>query len=139
MIYLTKKKQEAEHPGTSLAISSDNYAPLKSRFNDPNHPANSGSLIALLSGGLIPVPGADKMLSATKDQIGIKRLIGGKSSQTPQNGGLVGGYGKRAIKKVIQQDVLYLLIVNLPSQEELQESVTQLENLMNQGSATATS
>lgn len=112
---------------------------MKSRFNDPNHPANSGSLIALLSGGHIPVPGVDKMLAATTDQIGIKRLMGGSSSQTPQSGGLVGAYGKRVIKKVIQQDVLYLLIVNLPTQEELQESVTQLENIMTQGNTAAAS
>lgn len=80
------------------------------------------------------MPGADKMLSATRDQIGIKRLMGDKSSQIPQSGGLVGGYGKRAIKKVMQQDVLYLLIVNLPNEQELRESVAQLENVMKQGS-----
>jgi hypothetical protein len=34
------------------------------------------------------------------------------------------------IKKVMQQDVLYLLIVNLPSEKEVQESVTCLETLV---------
>jgi hypothetical protein len=32
----------------------------------------------------------------------------------------------------MQKDVLYLLVVNLPSQEEVQESVTQLEQVMAQ-------
>lgn len=34
------------------------------------------------------------------------------------------------IKKVMQQDVLYLLIVNLPSEKEVQDSVTRLESLV---------
>ncbi|OJJ43592.1 hypothetical protein ASPZODRAFT_19314 [Penicilliopsis zonata CBS 506.65] len=42
--------------------------PMKSRFNDPNHPANSGSFIALVSGRHIPVPGIDRMISATREQ-----------------------------------------------------------------------
>ncbi|KAJ5665169.1 uncharacterized protein N7477_007617 [Penicillium maclennaniae] len=36
------------------------------------------------------------------------------------------------IKKVMQQDVLYLLIVNLPTVEEVQDSVTRLESLVEQ-------
>lgn len=30
----------------------------------------------------------------------------------------------------MQQDVLYILIVNFPSQEEVQQSVTQLEQVI---------
>ncbi|CAK7563029.1 MAG: hypothetical protein SEPTF4163_000886 [Sporothrix epigloea] len=38
----------------------------------------------------------------------------------------------RGIKKILQQDVLYLLIVNLPTDEEVQASVAQLERLTSQ-------
>jgi len=34
------------------------------------------------------------------------------------------------IKKALQQDVLYLIIVNLPSESEVQESVAQLERVI---------
>lgn len=34
------------------------------------------------------------------------------------------------LKKILQQDVLYLLIVNLPTEEEVQESVANLEKAM---------
>lgn len=34
------------------------------------------------------------------------------------------------IKKILQQDVLYLLIVNLPTEQEVQESVAKLERVM---------
>lgn len=37
---------------------------------------------------------------------------------------------KGIIKKILQQDVLYLLIVNLPTEQEVQESVANLERVM---------
>lgn len=37
---------------------------------------------------------------------------------------------KGIIKKILQQDVLYLLIVNLPTEQEMQESVANLERVM---------
>lgn len=37
---------------------------------------------------------------------------------------------KGIIKKILQQDVLYLLIVNLPTEQEVQESVATLERVM---------
>jgi hypothetical protein len=40
--------------------------------------------------------------------------------------------GVRMIKKLMQKDVLYLMVVNLPSQEETRESVAQLEHMIEQ-------
>ncbi|KAJ8098108.1 hypothetical protein POJ06DRAFT_282836 [Lipomyces tetrasporus] len=39
----------AQNPGSSLAVPIDSQ--FASRYSDPNHPANSGSLIALVTGG----------------------------------------------------------------------------------------
>ncbi|KAL1897138.1 hypothetical protein Sste5346_004343 [Sporothrix stenoceras] len=79
--YLDRRAQaeyEGGHQGSSVAVPSDARKPFMSRFADPNHPANSGSLIALLSGGNI-VP---------DDRRGGRGgLIGGIS------GGLGGGLG----------------------------------------------
>ncbi|PIG86640.1 hypothetical protein AARAC_006126 [Aspergillus arachidicola] len=123
---------EAQHPGTALAVPSDKRKPLKSRFNDPKHPANSGSLISLLTGGHVPVPGIDKMLDMTIEQSGIKRLVRGQPAGHPPNAGLSQSSIERVINKKPHEDVVYLLIVNLPSKEEVQESVTKLEHVMKQ-------
>ncbi|KAE8345613.1 hypothetical protein BDV24DRAFT_148186 [Aspergillus arachidicola] len=123
---------DAQHPGTALAVPSDKRKPLKSRFNDPKHPANSGSLISLLTGGHVPVPGIDKMLDMTIEQSGIKRLVRGQPASHPPNAGLSQSSIERVINKKPHEDVLYLLIVNLPSKEEVQESVTKLEHVMKQ-------
>ncbi|KAE8317130.1 hypothetical protein BDV41DRAFT_573233 [Aspergillus transmontanensis] len=111
---------EAQHPGTALAVPSDKRKPLRSRFNDPKHPANSGSLISLLTGGHVPVPGIDKMLDMTLEQSGIKRLVRGQPAGHPPNAGLSQSSIERVINKKLHEDVLYLLIVNLPSKEEVQ-------------------
>ncbi len=39
---------------------------------------------------------------------------------------------KGIIKKIMQQDVLYLLVVNLPTEEELQQSVARLEHIIDE-------
>lgn len=44
---------------------------------------------------------------------------------------------KGIIKKILQQDVLYLLIVNLPTEHEVQESVANLERAMTEGNQAA--
>lgn len=40
------------------------------------------------------------------------------------------GPRKAIIKKIMQQDVLYLLIAKLPSQDEVQQAAAQLERVM---------
>jgi hypothetical protein len=44
------------------------------------------------------------------------------------------GYARDWIKKLMQKDVLYYMVDNLPSQEETRETVTQLEPMMEQAS-----
>ncbi len=39
---------------------------------------------------------------------------------------------KGIIKKIMQQDVLYLLVVNLPTDQELQQSVARLEHIIDE-------
>lgn len=38
--------------------------------------------------------------------------------------------------KILQQDVLYLLIVNLPTEREVEESVASLERVMTKNNQT---
>ncbi|KAB8244168.1 hypothetical protein BDV35DRAFT_395107 [Aspergillus flavus] len=135
--YLDRK--EVQHPGIALAVTSDKRKPLKLPYNDHNHPVISGSLILLLTRGHVPVPGIDKMLYMTLEQSGIKRLVRGHPSGHPLNVGLPQGSIERVIDKKIHEDVLYLLVVNLPCKKEVQESVNQLERLMKKNGVNADS
>ncbi|PTU19071.1 hypothetical protein P175DRAFT_0420266, partial [Aspergillus ochraceoroseus IBT 24754] len=64
------------------------------------------------------------------EQFGVRRLARGRSASKSRGGQIARGRGERIIKRIVQQDVLYLLIVNLPSEEEVQESISQLEHMM---------
>lgn len=120
--YLDRRAQAtyaAQNPGSSLAVPGPEK-PFASRFSDPTHPANSGSLIGLLSGGAIDVRGH-------RPSRRLRRVVsrtGMVTEQTPQRKGPREGLVKRMLKK----DVLYLMIVNLPSEEELQAGRNAVRN-----------
>lgn len=69
-----------------------------------------------------------------------RRVMRGKSPRGPirvrvpknQRKGIIS-----KISRVLQQDVLYLLIVNLPTDEEVQESMADLERMMSENMPTA--
>ncbi|KUJ17980.1 uncharacterized protein LY89DRAFT_683942 [Mollisia scopiformis] len=108
-------KYIAENPNSKLAISpgDENGQKFSSRYADPNHPANSGSLISLLTGGHVN-PKARKQQRRI-DRRMYKAYRRGEEI-TPQTGKKRDGL----VKKILKKDVLYLMIVNLPSDEELQ-------------------
>lgn len=115
---------------------------MVSRYNDPNHPANSGSLISLITGGAInPAARRQARREAKQDWRNSKReykdarrVARGRAPRGPRRVRRK-GQRKTILKKILHKDVLYLLIVNLPSQEEVQQSVTQLEQVMAQTGA----
>lgn len=169
--------QAKENPDSALAAGPK--PEFASRFADPSHPVNSGSLVALLSGGAIQMPERSGMLggrgergsfSAGRFDHGPNAGFGrGSSGRGPLGRGLGGlfestngqsrslnahrdmqqnpgpargvrggssagplGIVQKVMKKVHRslsqgvefsltttQDVLYLLIVDMPSDEEL--------------------
>ncbi|KAH0351854.1 hypothetical protein KCU81_g2108, partial [Aureobasidium melanogenum] len=151
-----------DNPDSALAAGPK--PEFASRFADPSHPANNGSLVALLSGGAIQIPERNDMLGGRGGPLGgrgslhgarfdrnaisgrgmssrgpLGRGLGGlfevaqphtrpsNSSRRMQqsSGALRGGRsGSSAgplgiVQKVMKKDVLYLLIVDMPSDEEL--------------------
>ncbi|KAG9856181.1 hypothetical protein KCU98_g1618, partial [Aureobasidium melanogenum] len=151
-----------DNPDSALAAGPK--PEFTSRFADPSHPANSGSLIALLSGGAIQMPERDTILGGrggalrgrgnlnaarfdrnaisgrgTSSRGPLGRGLGGlfevaQSQNSPSNtdrdiqqslGASRGGRGGssagplRIVQKVMKKDVLYLLIVDMPSEDEL--------------------
>lgn len=133
-------KQEAEHKGSVVAVPESGRKAFTSRYNDPNHPVYSGNLLTALSGGLYkPKPSIfERAAASIKESQDNKRAAQGlppseswkekwarKKKETGSN------------IKILREDVMYLIIVNMPTQEELRESVAKLqylaqqENLMN--------
>jgi hypothetical protein len=127
-------KFEQQHPNSKLVVQQEKH--FVSRFSDPNHPANSGSLVALLSGGKIDTTEADrhkKERRATKRQYrDARRVARGREPRYDQT-----GMAKRApqggIKGLMKSDVLYLMIVNYPSEAELREAAQVLDTMKEQG------
>ena len=120
---------EKQNPGSKLNVYGEHK--FASRFSDPNHPTNSGSLAALLSGGNINTTEADRAKAdrrARKRQYkDMRRISRGREARYDPS-----GLNKRApqggIKGLMKSDVLYLMIVNYPSETELKEAGQALEN-----------
>ncbi|KAK9319958.1 hypothetical protein V1517DRAFT_356584, partial [Lipomyces orientalis] len=103
-----------QNPESSLAVPID--AQFASRYSDPNHPANSGSLIALVTGGKV-----DPRRRRRERRVSRR---GQDPSTVPV------GPREGPIKRMLKQDVLYLMIVNLPTDDEMEAAKVQVNNLM---------
>ncbi|KAJ5226162.1 hypothetical protein N7468_007387 [Penicillium chermesinum] len=131
---------EAEHQGSALAVPTSERPAFKSRFSDPNHPANNGSLTSLITGGAISQSPRKMLKNAVQSQQGDlcgnrgdgRGILARGASRPRKAQGSRGGSGGRPIKKIFQQDVLYLMVVNLPTDEEIKASVAQLEQVAGQ-------
>jgi hypothetical protein len=127
--YLDRRAQ-AEYSGTQgedsrLSVpGATEGQKFASRYSDPNHPANSGGIMALVTGGAFD-PRAKLLL---KRADGRARLTGQQlSEQDRQNIAMGrGGPGARqgiltSVRKVMKEDVLYLLVAEIPSREQMDE------------------
>ena len=88
-------KYATENPNSSLAQSPS--AGFTSRYSDPNHPANSGSLISLVTGGMLNPKGRRQERRSAKR---IARAYYRGEQITPQTGKRREGLVKRMLKKV---------------------------------------
>lgn len=126
--YLDRRAQAeyaGSHPNSRLAgpPPSKQFA---SRYSDPNHPANSGSIIALLTGGHFD-PKARKRVRRVErrarkqgvqlTEVDIKNAEMGRKPMAKQG----------LIRRVLQKNVLYLMIVNLPTEEEMSGVMKEME------------
>ncbi|RFU28762.1 hypothetical protein B7463_g7589, partial [Scytalidium lignicola] len=160
--YMDRRAQASyanENPSSVLSTGNPTFA---SRYADPNHPASSGSLVALLTGGHIDPKSRrdDRRMRRGERGLGVGRIVGdaisartgASSSRYGESSSYAGGNlnsyggdggaayagsgsyggnnpynrGRRSrprqglVKRVMKKDVLYLMIVNLPSEEELE-------------------
>jgi hypothetical protein len=114
----------AENPGSKLAGQGQEPA-FKSRFADPNHPANSGSLISLLTGGhLNPAEKRGNRRGRRRERRAYRR---GEevTPKTRQRRGGKEGLVKRMLKKVR----LFLLSLSLLMVFEFEEGCVLMSYL----------
>ncbi|KAL6887995.1 hypothetical protein GGI43DRAFT_416854 [Trichoderma evansii] len=127
MDYMDKRAQAqwaADHPESQLAQLGVKPE-FHSRYADPNHPASSGSLLALLTGGAVGggISERKQAKRARRDARRDRRSDRREARREERGPTILGTVGPgaliRGIKKFIHEDVLYLMITNLPSAEEM--------------------
>lgn len=123
----------SENPSTTLATAGVTPT-FRSRFSDPNHPANSGHIVNLITGGKVQMEKFSRedglMRRAERKEFkDLRRVARGREPRGPRGqrpkgpiGMVVGG-----VKKMLKPDVLYLIIVSMPSESELTEARQALE------------
>jgi len=110
---------------------------MESRFNGPEHPVNSGSVISLVTGGHVPVLCLNRLHEKRSEKLRVNRLLR-QSANSIREGQLISGTGRQSVKTKLQKDVLYLLIVNLPTaaeEREARELNARLGDMMEQPDA----
>lgn len=113
---------QGNNPDTALTkVSSSNAPQFRSRFADPNHPCNNGHLLSLVTGGKI-----------VGQPLGKRKLreVGPDGKLLPEPKHEIRGplsLIHHGVKKVLAPNILYLTVVNMPSDEELAEAKKVLE------------
>lgn len=102
-------KFEAEHPD-AVQLAGAPRKEFASRWADPNHSVNQGGLLNVLSGGAInPRARLQQKHDYRASRTGRTPIAGRHKDRD-----LVGN-----AKRSMHEDVLYLMVVNMPSEEEL--------------------
>jgi hypothetical protein len=117
MDYMDKRAQAQwayDHPESQLAQLGVKPE-FRSRYADPNHPASSGSLVALLTGGTIGGVSERKLAMRARKEAWSQRKADWKEARRQKKGPtLVGTYGPgaliRGIKKFMNE-VRFVLIL----------------------------
>ncbi|KAM0178170.1 hypothetical protein ACHAPF_003809 [Botrytis cinerea] len=105
-------KYAMENPTSSLATPKPQFY---SRYSDPNHPASSGSLISLITGGHINPQARRTERKAAKEERRqnrrTRRVYRRGEVFTPETG-LRRKRKPGLVKRILQKDVLYLMVVS---------------------------
>lgn len=116
-------KYISKHPSTTLATTTTKPE-FRSRYSDPNHPANSGHIVNLITGGRIRM---DTHYADRREMRDERRVARGREPRGKREGGARGG-PLGMVMKALKPDVLYLMVVNMPTESELAEARQMLES-----------
>ncbi|KAK8910084.1 hypothetical protein QC760_001060 [Botrytis cinerea] len=103
----TDEQKATENPSTTLAINTGEKQVPSSRWADPSHPVNQGGIIGVLSGGHLG-------RAARKERRRERKGLPKDESPKPHRTSIL-----RTAKRKLHEDVMYLMIVNMPSDEEM--------------------
>lgn len=109
---LTTSMQATNNPDGTLTNLSGGKPTFASKMGDPNDGRNR-HLITLLSGGRIKA-----------EPLGGKRRW--EKAKQKENGRILKGLKTNPKKRMLQEDILYLTIVNMPSESELAKARAEL-------------
>jgi hypothetical protein len=119
---LTNHYQTIESQAASLnAVPEPTFA---SRYSDPLHPASNGSLISLITGGKVNPKGPRERRRAAQRG---REYVQGDSRNRRQG----------LIRRILHQDALYLMIVEMPTHQETEEAKAMLQAQRVQGKGRA--
>lgn len=122
------------NPNSAIEYEQPQFA---NRFSDPNSAVNSGSWIALITGGAYD-PRARRQAKRDRKTArrNAKRAARGKPPR-PQRLPKSQREPKGLVRRALRKDVLYLLIVDLPSEEEIAAARAKLKQLHDHESSIA--
>lgn len=126
------RRATAEYAGnnpSAMLTSTSSTSSFRSKFADPNHPVNNQTTVALVTGGKYGhiSPGTPGYRETGEDgRLKPENTYDPKLKDVWGPIGLI-NWGLHGVTKVLGSDVMYLTIVNMPSEEELAEAKRVLE------------
>ncbi|KAI1621401.1 hypothetical protein EDD37DRAFT_696830 [Exophiala viscosa] len=132
--YLDRRAQArwaAQHPDSQLAsMNPPSEKKFVNRFSDPNHPIHSGTIIGPLTGGKWD-PVADLR---AKRAIRRARRRGVELSEAEiWNARMGRSTATGVVGRILQRDVLYMIVTNLPTEAEMRAANESLEEVKARG------
>lgn len=123
------RRAQAEYagnnPGSALSKATGSTHEFSNRYADPNHACNNGHLFSLVTGG--QVVAQPRRRNRRLRQVGEDGKLMPKVKEDQKIRGPV-SLITYPVKKVLQPNVLYLTIVDLPSEQEMAEAKAILES-----------
>jgi hypothetical protein len=119
----SQAEYNAQNPNSTLGQQVEAPA-FRSRFADPTSAANTGSLVGLVTGGHIQFTRRARRRARRQLRRAERNIAEGRAPDAAR--GPVGLIFK-GVEKILTEDVLYMMVVNLPSQEELGQARYLLE------------
>lgn len=124
----------------SQLVAPDSQRQFKSKYADPNHPIHSGTVLGLITAGKFDPIASKRARKARRraqrqgvvlTEEEVKNAEMGRKMD-PARGGRRQGAGPiglvlKPVKKAIAPNLLYLTVVNLPSESEMMEIRQELE------------
>ena len=120
---------DAEHPDSKLRGTPRKE--FAEQYADPNSKVNQGGLISLVSGGKVgPSKGVSGRISERRNgrrqRLGIGSKEVGHEARKKRK-------SNKPLKRMLKQDALYLMVVNMPTKEEMNIVMKELEKVENEG------